>query len=107
MTRQVYCDCACAKVDADRCDRCTPDWVYDDGPIEDPPLYPAGKLAAMSLEELERELDRQSDRQGRLGDAERIDDRAVEETEMRCRMVETEITRRKSCADHTRVDEIK
>jgi hypothetical protein len=68
---------------------------YDDDLYEEPPLYPAGKLAGMTLEELERELDRQCDRQGRLGDADRIDDRAVEETEMRCRVVEAEIKRRK------------
>jgi hypothetical protein len=65
---------------------------------DDPPLYPAGRLARMTLAELEQELDRQSDRQGRLGDAEWIDDRAVEETEARCRLVEAEIRRRRDDA---------
>jgi hypothetical protein len=69
-------------------------WDWDDE--EDPPLYPQGKLAAMSIAELEREYGRQSGRQGRLGDAERIDERAVEETEMRCRLVENEIKRRRA-----------
>lgn len=62
------------------------------------PRHPAGKLADMTLAELEREYDRQCDRQGRLGDAEHIDDRAVEETEMRCNVVAAEIKRRKDAA---------
>lgn len=66
------------------------DDLYED----DPPLYPLGRLAKMTLEQLERELDRQNSRQGRLGDAEHIDDRAVENTEMRARLVEAEIKRR-------------
>ena len=75
------------------------DWFDDDpGDYKDPPLYPTGKLAGRTVEELEREYDRQCGRQGRLGDAEYIDDRAVEETEMRCRMVEDEIRRRKAAA---------
>lgn len=71
-------------------------WVDDDGLYDDPPLYPAAKLAGMTLDELEREHERQCDRQGRLGDAEHINDRAVEETEARCRLVEAEIKRRKN-----------
>lgn len=73
-------------------------WLYVDDHYQDPPLYPIGKLAGMTLDQLEREFDRQCDRQGRLGDAEHIDDRAVEETEMRCRLVESEIKRRKASA---------
>lgn len=73
-------------------------WIDDQDLYEDPPLYPVGKLAGMSLEELEREYDRQCDRQGRLGEAEHINDRAVEETEMRCNLVEAEIKRRKAAA---------
>src|SRR5437016_705441 len=57
-------------------------------------LYPEGKLAAMAIEELQRELDRQCDRQGALGDAELIDERAVEKAESRCRLLEAEIKRR-------------
>lgn len=67
---------------------------YDGAPFEDPPLYRPGKLAGMSLDELRKEHDRQCDRQGALGDAEYINERAVEETEMRCRLVEAEIQRR-------------
>lgn len=95
LSDKVYCDCAKEMVDCDHCDGCDPadDWTDDD--YEDPPLYPTGKLASMSLEELEREHERQCDRQGALGDAEYIDDRKVEETEMRCRLVENEIKRRK------------
>jgi hypothetical protein len=74
------------------------DWDDDDRLYEDPPLYPPGKLASMSLAELERELDRQCDRQGWLGEAEYINDRAVEETEARCRLVEAEIRSRSAAA---------
>jgi hypothetical protein len=79
------------------CDGCAPDddyGTFDDDDYEDPPLYPHGKLASMTLDELRNEHDRQCDRQGRLGDADHIDDRAVEQTEMRCRLVEAEIRRR-------------
>ena len=73
------------------------DW-YDDDPYlyEDPPLYAPGKLAGMTLAELEREVERQCDRQGRLGDVEYIDERALEECEMRWRLVEAEIKRRRA-----------
>lgn len=70
------------------------DYWDDDDDYEDPPLYPAGKLAGMSVADLKAELDRQSDRQGWLGEAKYIDDRAVEETEMRCRAVEAELKSR-------------
>lgn len=94
----VFCACQGCKVEEGRCDYCDHD-VFDDPDdydiYEDPPLYPAGTLAAMSLEELEREYTRQCHRQGSLGDAERIDERAVEETEMRCRLIEAEIKKRK------------
>jgi hypothetical protein len=37
---------------------------YDDGPFygnyQEPPLYPDGKLASMSVDELNREIERQS-----------------------------------------------
>lgn len=107
-TRSWTCD-SCGKMteetqDGGYCRACEAYWDdvdsgmfdddYGDDLYEDPPLYPEGKLAGMTLEELERELDRQNDRQGRLGDAERIDDRAVEETEMRGRLVDAEIKRR-------------
>lgn len=68
---------------------------WDDRDYEDPPLYPLGKLAGMTLEELEKESDYQCDRQGRLGDAEYINDYEVEQTEARCTLVENEIKRRK------------
>jgi hypothetical protein len=55
MTEQpkVYCHCEGRRVEADRCDGCGPaDDDYDDfGPVEDPPLYPPGKLASMTLDE--------------------------------------------------------
>lgn len=94
--RKTWCSCARDRVPYDDCDGC-----YDEDPTSEdefvePPLYPDGKLAGMTLEDLEREHDGQCDRQGRLGDAERIDDRAVEQTEMRCRLVEAEIRRRKA-----------
>ena len=68
--------------------------ITDDSLYEDPPLYPPGKLAEMTVDELKKEFDRQCDLQGRLGDAEYIDDRAVEATEARCRLVEAELKRR-------------
>jgi hypothetical protein len=67
---------------------------WDDDVFSDPPLYPPGRLAAMSDEELDREAERQADRQGALGDAEVIDDYAVEIADARCRAVEAEIRRR-------------
>lgn len=69
-------------------------WVDDEHLYEDPPLYPLGKLAAMTVDELRVEYDHQCDRQGRLGDAEYINDRLVEETEMRCNLVVAELKRR-------------
>jgi hypothetical protein len=69
-------------------------WPDDD--YDDPPLYPVGKLAGMTVEQLRLEYERQCDRQGALGDADIIDDYAVEQTEARCRMVEAEIKRRGS-----------
>lgn len=97
-TRTVWCDCENRKVPASECDGCDDygDLDLDNDWHDDPPLYPVGKLAGMSLEDLERELERQADRQGRLGDAEYIDDRAVEDTEARYRLVETEIKKRKA-----------
>ena len=68
---------------------------YDNG-FDDPPLYPRGKLASMSLADLEKELDRQAGRQGALGDADYIDNYAVMEAEGRCNLVEAEIKRRKA-----------
>lgn len=91
----TWCDCAGRKVSVDDCNGCDPQDEASWEDREDTPLYPDGKLVCMPLDELRDEYDRQSDRQGRLGDAERIDDRAVEETEMRCRLVEAEIKRRK------------
>lgn len=90
----IWCDCANAAVPEGGCDFCTEDWQDDEDFFEDPPLYPVGKLAGMSTVDLHREFDKQCDRQGRLGDAERIDDRAVEDTEARCRLVEAELKRR-------------
>ena len=72
---------------------------YDDDDLSvDPPLYPDGYLASLTLEQLEAEHERQRDRQGSLGDADRIDDRAVEETERRCRRLELAIQVRKIIA---------
>ena len=97
MDDQVYCECQGCYVEAGRCDRCDLD---DDGPYDDhyvePPLYPAGKLAGMSIEELTAEIHRQGDIQGRLGDAEHIDQAAVERTESRWRLVDAEIKRRRA-----------
>lgn len=90
--RGTFCHCRNERIPSSRCDRCGPD---DDDRYEDPPLYPPGKLAGMSLEELERESDRQAGRQGSLGDAEHIDEMAVQETEARWRLVDNEIKRRK------------
>ena len=91
----IWCDCQQAHVHPDRCDACDLcDYGDDDDIYEDPPLYPPGKLADMTVDELKAEFDRQCDRQGRLGDAEHIDDRAVEATEARCRLVEAELKRR-------------
>lgn len=90
----TWCVCANGRVDIDRCDYCDPIDDYDDNIYVDPPLYPVGKLAGMTVEQLRAEHVRQCDRQGRLGDAEHIDDRAVEETERRCRLVEDELKRR-------------
>lgn len=59
------------------------DFDYDYDHYEDPPLYPAGKIEAMTAEELEREIERQCDIQGALGDAEYINDAAVERAEAR------------------------
>ncbi|QRG06076.1 hypothetical protein EZH22_24300 [Xanthobacter dioxanivorans] len=94
MQRQTYCNCAGKKVPVDECDRCPADDWIDDDYYDDQPLYPPGKLASMTLEELEKEGERQSDRQGRLGDAEVINEYEVERTEARCRAIEDEIRRR-------------
>lgn len=67
---------------------------WRDYPYDDPPLYPEGWLKRQTLERLRTELDRQCDRQGALGDAEYIDDHAVERTEARIRLVEAEIKAR-------------
>lgn len=92
----TFCDCAEARVQRRLCRHCYDgDDCPDDDRYEDPPLYPPGKLAGMSLEELERESDRQAGRQGSLGDAEHIDEMAVQETESRWRLVDNEIKRRK------------
>jgi hypothetical protein len=97
--RQVYCDCAKKTIDANRCDMCDfGDDYYDSDIYEDPPLYPLGHLAGMTLEQLQREADRQSGIQGSLGDAEYIDDAAVERAETRYRLVEMEIRRRQEVA---------
>lgn len=98
MTELEYCRCAGKMVGDGVCQGCEDDdfWTYDDDGYEEPPPYAHGKLASMTLEQLEQEFERQCDRQGRLGDAERIDDRAVEETEARCRLVAAEIKRRKA-----------
>jgi len=66
----------------------------DDEYFEEPPLYPPGKLAGMSLDQLEAEADRQCDIQGSLGDAEYINEAAVARAESRYRLVEAEIKRR-------------
>jgi hypothetical protein len=70
------------------------DDLWGDVPYEDLPLYPPGKLSDMAIAELNAEYDRQSGLQGRLGDAEHINDMAVEEAEQRCRLVDAEIRRR-------------
>lgn len=92
---KVFCHCAGCRMDVDRCDFCGPDdsWLYETD-YDDPPLYAPGRLEKMTVQALRHEYDRQCDRQGALGDADHIDDRAVEETEMRCRVVEAELKRR-------------
>lgn len=86
-------------IDRDDCDRCDPpEPEWSDGPYNEPPLYPAGKLAAMSVDELRREHTRQCGIQGAFGDAEHIDDWAVSEAEARCAAVQAEIKQRKDTA---------
>lgn len=73
------------------------DYEYDDDfdtYYEEPPLYPAGRLAGMTVEQLNAEATRQCHIQGSLGDAEYIDDSAVERAERRYRLVEAELKRR-------------
>ena len=55
-------------------------------------------LKEMSMEQLVAYRDKLSDQQGRLGDAEHIDDRKVEEVENKWRTVDSEILRRKAQA---------
>lgn len=93
--RTKYCYCADERVPRAECSGCTPVWADgDDGLYSDPPLYPQGRLAGMTVEQLRAEYERQCDRQGRLGDAEYIDDRAVEEAEARCDLVKSELATR-------------
>lgn len=68
------------------------DWNRDD--CEEPPLYPVGKLAAMTVDELRKEQMRQGHIQGSLGDAEHIDESAVERAESRWRLVDNKLKRR-------------
>ena len=105
MMRKVYCYCLGERVEASRCDGCGPDdsWLYDDR-YEDPPLYPAGYLAGLSPEQLEREADRQAGIQGSAGD--NLDrpgiEMVIENAEARWRLVENEIKRRKEAVAETR-----
>lgn len=62
----------------------------DDEVFEEPPLYPNGHLAGLNDEQLEAEQSRQAHRQGSLGDAEVIDERAVELAEARWRACDNE-----------------
>lgn len=93
-SHQVWCPCAHELVPKDRCDRC--DW-WDD-PMEDDyeeqPLYRPEHLQQMSVDELQREVERLCDQQGRLGDADIIDERALEMVDARYRLVKAEIKRR-------------
>lgn len=99
MRKMTWCDCEGRRVESHECDGCEPwDDCWSDDDYEDPPLYPVGKLAGMTVADLEKERDRQADIQGALGDAEHIDDVAVERAEARGRLVDNEIKRRKDDA---------
>lgn len=103
--RTVFCHCQNERVAADECDDCPDDsWLDDDrydDRHEDPPLYAAGYLAGLTLEQLEKELSRQGGIQGTAGD--NLDrpgiESIIEDAEARCRLVQSEITRRKDSAD--------
>lgn len=56
----VFCRCQGRYVDEDRCDCCDSDWGYGDDDYEEPPLYKAGELEAMTPDQLIAERNRQN-----------------------------------------------
>lgn len=93
--RTVFCDCEGRRVEADRCDGCPPVWTDDDGHYEEPPLYRAGELAAMSPEKLIEERDRQNRIHDRAVDrCEEINSPTIETASGRSRLVSEELKRR-------------
>jgi hypothetical protein len=99
MSNTTFCHCQGRRIDVDDCDGCGADdsWLYADDRYEDPPLYPAGHLASLTVEQLEKESSRQAGVQGAAGD--NLDRPGIEDVirnaEARCRLVENELKLRK------------
>lgn len=96
MSKTRFCHCAKGRVSVWDCDGCPDDSWMDEDRYEDPPLYPSGHLASLTLEQLERESSRQAGIQGAAGD--NLDRPGIEDViqnaEARWRLVENEIKRR-------------
>ncbi len=94
-TREVYCDCRRRRVPYYECDGCEPIYDLDDFPNEDPPLYPAEKLAGMSPEQLIEERDRQSNIHDAAVDrCEEINSPTIETARARHNLCQQELRRR-------------
>jgi hypothetical protein len=94
MTKTRFCHCNNERVSVWDCDGCPGDYIDYDRYVE-PPLYPTGKLAAMSPEQLIAERDRQH----RVHDCavdrcEEINSPTIETAAARSRAVERELESR-------------
>ncbi len=94
MTKTRYCHCLTERVSVWDCDGCPGDWTDYDNYVE-PPLYPAGRLAGMTPEQLIAERDRQNRIHDMAVDrCEEINSPTIEDAAARSRMVERELKSR-------------
>lgn len=96
MSKTTFCHCRGERIETDDCDGCGPDdsWLYEDD-YEEPPLYPAGRLAGMTPEQLIAERDRQNRIHDMAVDrCEEINSLTIETAAARARVVHRELESR-------------